>query len=72
MVSQLSDVANGRLVLNCLIIITLGFYLTPGSMNWDTGKSTCEGMGMQLASLTSSAINDVAITYINVQQSATG
>ena len=50
----------------------LGFYLTPSTMNWNTGKSTCEGMGMQLASLTSSAINDAAITYINVQQRLTG
>lgn len=46
-----------------------GFYLNPNAIgDWSTGKSTCEGMGMQLASLKSSALNAAAITYITVQQ----
>lgn len=48
----------------------LGFYLNPNVIgDWSTGKSTCEGMGMQLASLKSSALNAAAIKYITVQQS---
>lgn len=47
----------------------IGFYLNPNAIgDWSTGKSTCEGMGMQLASLKSSALNAAAITYITVQQ----
>lgn len=51
--------------------IILGFYLNPGvTGSWSAGKSACEGMGMQLASLKSAALHEAAIKYINVQQSS--
>lgn len=57
--------------LNDIILLFLGFYLNPGATgSWSTGKSACEGMGMQLASLKSAALHEAAIKYINVQQSS--
>lgn len=68
-------------VINAIISIKLftsltkmifpGFYLNPGvTGSWSAGKSACEGMGMQLASLKSAALHEAAIKYINVQQSS--
>ncbi|XP_052692079.1 macrophage mannose receptor 1-like [Crassostrea angulata] len=50
-----------------------GFLLTPSSqLSWSGAKSSCESMGMKLASLKTTEINEAAIKYINVRYNIAG
>nr|XP_034336543.1 uncharacterized protein LOC105324515 isoform X1 [Crassostrea gigas] len=50
-----------------------GFLLNPASqLSWSGAKSSCESMGMKLASLKTAEINDAAIKYINVRYNIAG
>uniref|UniRef100_K1Q6T9 C-type mannose receptor 2 n=1 Tax=Magallana gigas TaxID=29159 RepID=K1Q6T9_MAGGI len=49
------------------------FLLNPASkLSWSGAKSSCESMGMKLASLKTAEINDAAIKYINVRYNIAG